>query len=215
MGRKSLPKPRLNDQQRKQAWAEELFARFQENGLRAVTMDEAASMLGVSKATLYKYFRSREEILACALGWKLDNIRRFREHLADPNLSYVDRFLGALGLASAELSSISTIFLADLRSLYPSLWEQIQVFIAQSLQDLRAFYEEGIAQGALANVHPGVLVATDESFFQRLADPDFLAAEDLTLREALGHYFTLKFGGLFPEEAKTPHRVQDWLAQFP
>jgi AcrR family transcriptional regulator len=200
MGRKSLPKPRVDDRARKRAWAEALFAHFQEQGLRGLTMDEAAALLGVSKATLYRYFRSREEILASALAWKLDALRRFRERLDDPGVPYLERFAEGIRVAAAELSTISTRFLADLRDAHPALWEQVQAFLAEAVDALRAFYAEGVAAGHLARAHPGVMAAADEAFFQRLSDPAFLEREGLALHEAVAHYFVIKVHGLFRDE---------------
>ncbi len=200
MGRKFLAKSRLDDQHLKQKWAKNLSPIFLERGLRQFPMDRVAAELGVSKATLYKYFRSREEILDLALEMKLTEIRRYQTKLSDPDLPYLERFLEALRITSAELSSISTVFLSDLKSTYPQVWKRVQRFIDEALAVLRIYYEEGITRGELVPVHPAVLVITDELFFSKLSDPDFLRQRGLDLSQALESYFLLKFGGMIPQK---------------
>lgn len=160
-------------------------------------MDAVASELGVSKATLYKHFRSREEILDLALLLKLAEIRRYQAKLSDPTLPYLERFLEALQIASSELTSISTLFLADLNAMHPNVFQRVRHFMDEALAALGAFYEEGIRRGELIQVPAAVLVLTDELFFAKLADPDFLQARGLSVQEALDAYFMLKFGGMF------------------
>jgi AcrR family transcriptional regulator len=199
MGRKPLPKSRVQDAERKQAWAAELFEHFQAHGLRSLTMDQAAALLGVSKATLYTYFRSKEEILQAALAWKFQGIARFQVQLFNREIPYWERFTQAMRIAAEETTAIRTEFLAELRSAYPRVWEQVDAFIRESSDALRRFYADGIEAGALARVHPGIMVAADEAFFRYLAEPANLEREGLKLNEALSHYFALKYGGLFRE----------------
>lgn len=197
MGRKHLVKERLEDRERKAEWALTLTPMFLEKGIRQLSMDDVAAALGVSKATLYKYFRSREEILSLALELRLSHIRRYQVALSDRQLPYLDRFLGALQIMASELSVISTTFLTDLKESYPEVWKQVQRFIDDGLEVLRRFYEEGIERGDLAPIHPAVLVVTDELYFSRLAEPEFLREHQLSVGEALESYFLMKFGGMF------------------
>jgi AcrR family transcriptional regulator len=211
MGRKFLAKERLEDEQRKREWAKALTPLFLERGLKQFPMDAVAAELGMSKATLYKYFRSREEILDLALELKLRDIRRYQESLNNRELPYLVRLVKALQISSAELSSISTLFLEDLKNTYPRVWKQVQLFIDEALAVLRAFYEEGIERGELAPLHPAVLVITDELFFGCMAEPDFLRQRGLSIQEALDSYFILKFGGMFSARWRAHHDLDHTL----
>ena len=63
MGRKPVDKERIDDPELKSAWIKQLSPIYLRNGLTRFTMDDIASKLSISKATLYKYYASREEIL--------------------------------------------------------------------------------------------------------------------------------------------------------
>ena len=77
MGRKSSTKQRQSSPEKEALWASQALSAFMENGIRAFNMDALAKELSVSKATLYKYFRSREEILTRGLAAFLEDLRGF------------------------------------------------------------------------------------------------------------------------------------------
>jgi len=59
-----------------------------------------------------------------------------------------------------------------------------------------------------------VLVLTDELFFAKLADPDFLQARGLSVQEALDAYFMLKFGGMFRRPLLDSPQVNQLLSRW-
>jgi len=68
---------------------------FLENGIRSTSMDEIAKAAGYSKATLYVYFKNKEELTAF-LTWK--SMKQFKETLiaaVSRDASYKDRFIAA------------------------------------------------------------------------------------------------------------------------
>jgi hypothetical protein len=112
------------------------------------------------------------------------------------NQPFLDRYFKALGLLSGELATISNDFLGSLRRIYPAIWEKIEKLQALAGQILQGYYEEGVKNGMLESVHPAVLVLSDRFLFDALCDPEFLATNNLTIREAFEEYFRMKFFGL-------------------
>lgn len=52
---------------------------FAEEGYHAATLDEVAAKIGVSKATLYYYFRNKEEIIRAILNRSLERMKQTLE----------------------------------------------------------------------------------------------------------------------------------------
>ena len=123
MGRKALDKERKINPKRKEEWAFQLLPFFQEQGLKGITMDKVAKALGKSKATIYKYFESREEIIAMTIAQKLSEIQHFEEKLSDQSLPYLDRYKEAVQYLSEHIGDISNLFLSDLKHELPQLWQ--------------------------------------------------------------------------------------------
>lgn len=196
MGRKSLKKKRKDNPQKKEEWARVLIPHFSKKGLSDFTMDDVAKLLEVSKATVYKYFKSREEIVELCVAVKLNEVKHFSDILMDKQTPYLDRYFLSLEDLAKNVSDISNTFLADLKRFFPATWETVNGFIEYALQILRDYYEEGIANGLLERANSSLMVMSDRFFLQSLSDPDFLNSHQLTLQEAFRQYFKMKFFGL-------------------
>jgi AcrR family transcriptional regulator len=64
---------------------------FRESGYRATTLDDIAGRLGMSKATLYAYFRAKEEILAAISRETIERFTRELEIVLRSDLSPADK----------------------------------------------------------------------------------------------------------------------------
>lgn len=197
MGRKPVTKDRKNDEQTRNGWIEKLSPIYLQNGLKSFSMEDVSKLLGVSKATLYKHFHSREEIISLALQGKLESIGLFKKQLLNEELSYVERYTEAMKTFMNEAGGISTLFLSDLQSLYPEIWRQVNYFIDYVISILTDFYARGIEQNIFRPIHPAILSLSDRLMFTALSDASFLTAHQLTLSEAFMQYFEIRLHGVF------------------
>jgi hypothetical protein len=197
LGRKPVKKERIDNPLQKEEWARVLLPIYIKIGLKKLSMDEVAKQLKISKATLYKHFRSREEIIEMALVVKLNDIGSFKEMLFDENEPYIDRYFNSIHLFFAEISGISTEFLLDLKNLYPQIWKRVEFFREYAATMLKAFYSKGIEGGVFNDIDPAILVLNDKMFFDAISDPEFLIQNGLSLQKAFRDYFTLRTQGLF------------------
>lgn len=211
VGRKPVKKKRIDDPVAKEKWVRLLLPIYIKRGLRHFSMDDVAGHLGISKATLYKHFSSREEIIEHALIVKLNDIGSFRDKLFDEDLKYVDRYFNAIHLFFSEISGISTDFLLDLKLLYPDIWRRVEFFRDYASDQLQAFYKQGIEQELFNNVSPILLVTSDRVFFDFLSDPKFLKDNNLSLQQAFHDYFKLRTKGLFK---KQPPELAEKIEEF-
>ncbi len=197
VGRKPVTKERIDNPLQKEEWVRVLLPVYIKNGLKKLSMNEVAKQLKISKATLYKHFSSREEIIEMALMVKLNDIGSFKEMLFDETQPYIDRYFNSIHLFFAEISGISTDFLLDLKRLYPDIWKRVEFFREYAATLLKAFYSKGIEGGVFNDIDPAILVLNDKMFFDAISDPEFLIQNELTLQKAFRDYFTLRTQGLF------------------
>lgn len=210
MGRKPVNKTRIDNKEQKEAWVRTLLPIYVNNGLKRFTMDDIAGHLEISKTTLYKHFRSREEILELALEVKLADIGSFKEDLFDEEQPFMDRYFNAMRTFFREISGISTEFLGELKHTYPHIWKKVDFFREYAANLLKIFYHHGIEQGFFHDINPLVLVINDKLFFQTISDPDFLKENKLSMQDAFHDYFKLRCYGLFvqsPQELDLEKRI--------
>lgn len=196
MGRKSINKTRNSSPVKREELMQRLIPFLQEKGLQGVTMDNMAQAMNISKATVYKYFHSREEILAAAIALKLNEIKDFEKHLNNQQTEYLDRYKNSVQYLSEHISDITNIFLADLKTYFPHLWQLIDAFKEYCMQALKAYYNEGIRKGYFNKINPEIMVMSDQFFLDKLTDPDFLVTHQLTIKKAFDEYFRMKFYGI-------------------
>jgi len=134
---------------------------FRERGYRAATLDEIARRIGVSKPTLYGYFRSKEELLAAIFHRAMSLFERdlgaIRASGDDPvtQLRRVIRF--HVGAVIAERSFLA-VFFSEEANLPPSLSRAIRRRKARYDRTVRAIVEAGVRNGSLRTPNPRLLV---------------------------------------------------------
>ncbi len=202
MGRKSLEKQRSHDPVKRKQLAALLIPALKGDSLKELTMDDIALRLGKSKATIYKYFRSQEELLDLALSEKLDKIAGFIPILNDRSKDYVQRYQEGVDHLSIHLEDITSSFLADLKSDFKELWDKIYAFQKMAGLILREFYQEGLDDGIIENIHPAIMVLSDQVLFNAMIEPEFLEESQLTAKEAFQQYFRMKFFGLLKADQR-------------
>ena len=202
MGRRSKQKERIDDPARKLEWIKFLTPQLEQHGLANLTMDDVAAMLKISKATLYKYFESRDEILDLALDLKLSYIREFENKLHNYDLPYLERYFQATQVLMMNLAGVSNAFLSDLKTGFPEVWKKIDDFIDYATNVLQDYYQEGIEDGYLKTIEPSILVLSDKLFFTALSDPDFLVEHNISIQKAFTDYFRLKLEGVIKNDKR-------------
>ncbi len=197
MGRKPLKKERVNDPLTKELWIKELSVLYLHYGTGKFTMNTIAKKLGVSKATLYKYFSSKEEIIKEVVRFKSNEIAAYEVLLEDSNIDFSERFFDIIKNASILLAEISNKFLQDTKEKHPDLFIKMSNFQDRALYAAQHFYERGIKAGVINNINPTVLALTDKMFIHAVSSPKFLQEHDITIKEAFDSYFEMKSKGIF------------------
>lgn len=96
------------------AAGKEMLAR----GIRAVTMDEIAAKLGMSKKTIYAYFKDKDEIVEAIFAAHFDE--QWRDAAAEHS-SPVERLLVRMQEEVRQHHAVCPQFSEDLKRYYPTL----------------------------------------------------------------------------------------------
>ncbi|WMX15815.1 TetR/AcrR family transcriptional regulator [Aureispira sp. CCB-E] len=197
MGRKPLDKERVDDPYIKETWVKELATLYLQHGLGKFTMDKIAKKLNISKATLYKYFSSKDEIIDAVVQYKIQEIITFEDLLVDDNIDFSERFFEIIKTASIMLAEISGQFLHDTKVKHPELFVKMDTFSDRALYAAEKFYQQGIEAGVLNDIDPKILALTDKMFIQAVSNPKFLQEHNISVKEAFDNYFLMKSKGIF------------------
>lgn len=199
MGRKAVNKERAHDPDLVNFWADTIFPLLQQRGIKALTMDEIASYLGVSKATIYAYFGSQEEFFDYTIGLFLKKLEAIHEH-KDTSAPFEVRYIDLVLETIKMLSQISTLLLQDLERHYPKIWKRIKQTLQIIRGQLLAFLQEGIDQGYIQEINPAIIAIAHQSTLEQIINPDFLISNNLTLEKAIQDYIRMMGLGLIRDK---------------
>ncbi|WP_028546764.1 TetR/AcrR family transcriptional regulator [Paenibacillus taiwanensis] len=164
---------------------------MRKNGLSILKMDDIAKYMDISKATLYKHFQSKEEIVECIVNLYANYIRG-QEVFADKNTSFVQQFQNISEQSLMLAAYVSDIFLQDLLTLFPALHEKIMFAQKERNQQLNQFFVAGIQEGIFNPVNSDIFMMQDELVLRRLLDPSFSIQYDITMKRAILDFYKMK-----------------------
>ncbi|MCD7034777.1 TetR/AcrR family transcriptional regulator [Metabacillus sp. GX 13764] len=176
----------------RRAFAKKIMNVMRTAGFGSLKIQDLAQAMDVSKATLYNYFSSKEDIITEVGKVYLDYLQEFDEKMKDTASSYQERFLKVF--EQQALSSIYTsgVFLNDLRAHCPYFYEKMSEANKQRIIQLKWFYEEGMKEGVFHSLNADILIMQDQAAFQRIFDPGFLIESGLTYKQALADLLKIK-----------------------
>jgi len=155
-------------------------------GFYNMKMDELAQQAGVSKRTIYRYFRSKEEVIEASLDTFIAEIDRQIENIMAQDLTASDVIKAVINkLIIYGQFIINPMALNDLRTYYPHLWKKIDTF---RLERLRMVITKFIKQSHNTLLHetdPRIVTAVITASIQAVVNPDFILENDLTFEETV------------------------------
>ncbi len=159
-----MPRGRYQQQQwdaREQAILDALARLSAERGFAAVTMDDLADAVGISKATLYQHFASKDALLAHLMR---THTRQFQQWLeSSAGQPPVDRLCGIMRhLMSGHITPLRGLIQVGREEVLPvfEMDADLVTAHAQTLDQLCAIVRQGQAEGQIApDLAPGVVIS--------------------------------------------------------
>ncbi|MBO7746098.1 TetR/AcrR family transcriptional regulator [Paenibacillus sp. MWE-103] len=189
---------RYTDETIKNKYVAKLLHPVKTNGFQSLRMDDIAKTMDLSKATLYKYFPSRDEIIDHLSQLFIRYIVGSENQLESGSLdAYVKGFKSSFAQTLLIANYGTEAFFGDLREVYPQLMAAIDVAVSERNDRLRQFCERGMAEGFFHEANATLLIVQDELMFRHLLDPHYLMRHNLTLRGAVADYYAIKKRQLF------------------
>lgn len=119
---------------------------FRQYGIRNVSMDDLASLLGISKRTIYENFKDKEDILLSVLNYFFSKKKEAFESLLKQTNNIVEVFIFVI--EEQQHTPICNVkFFEDVQKYYPKAASLIKSHIEMSNIEIRNFLQLGIDEG--------------------------------------------------------------------
>jgi len=138
------------------AGAEELFFKA---GIRSVTMDDIAKHLGISKKTIYVFFKDKDEVVTALVHQKLQEDKDRMCGIVESSGNVMEELIFMIKCAEDFFSRINPILIHDMQKYHPESWQLVQKFKAENVVDnLTGILTRGISQGYIREaVNPRIM----------------------------------------------------------
>ncbi|MBS0001170.1 MAG: TetR/AcrR family transcriptional regulator [Cyclobacteriaceae bacterium] len=161
---------------------------FFSKGYRKVTIDGIAASLSISKKTIYKYFRSKKDLLDHSFDLYRENITRdINTVLETPGLPFPEKLKRVLSSIGIHMGGMNTVLFRDIQELAPDLWEKIKSYKHEAAYlRFNKLIEEGRNNGHIKkDINRAVIIALYASAIENLLDPAFINNLPIELSEEI------------------------------
>jgi AcrR family transcriptional regulator len=117
-------------------------------GIKSVTMDDIAKHLGMSKKTIYQFFKDKNELVIALVKKKLQDDKDQMCSIIDKSGNVIEEMINMMKCSEEIFSRINPIVIHDLQKYHPDAWRQFQDFKADVLiHTLEELLTKGVKQG--------------------------------------------------------------------
>lgn len=186
----------------------DLFFRY---GFSKVTMDEAASRLGMSKKTLYKHFPSKEDLLQAVTS---DHIREcdddFKAVCSAKGVSPLVKLRRLMDYIAAMYGRMSDALLHDLRRNAPDIWKQVEDRRRGHIfNEFGALIREGRRKGIFRrDVDERLFLMIYFESVHHILHPDVLAGLPFKPTKVFDTIVKVTFEGLLTDKARAEYHAK-------
>lgn len=119
-----------------------------QRGIRAVSMDDIAARLGMSKKTLYQFFSEKDELVDAVVSMHLSRMQGEAKQWREQAQDAVHEMFITMEQIQLHLSNMNPILLHDMQKFYPRAYQRFrehkEVFLFQLI---RANMQWGVTEG--------------------------------------------------------------------
>ncbi|WJH36135.1 TetR/AcrR family transcriptional regulator [Paenibacillus sp. CC-CFT747] len=179
-------------QRMRQTYAKKIIKAVRTQGFQSLTIQDLADLMNMSRASLYNYFSSKEDIITEAAEVCMAYIREADQKISNEALPYPIRLQKVFEQAVFSAIYASDVFLHDLQTSCPLLFETKTASEKERLASLHSFYRGGMQKGIFHELNPSILIMQDEVVLRKMLSSSFLMEEGLSLKQALYDYYEAK-----------------------
>lgn len=181
--------------------AHELFSIY---GIRSISMDDLSTNLGISKKTLYRFVKDKEELIAKVVEGRFKTNTKKIEALLSPSFNAIEEILALIGFFIETHQSYSPNMIFDLQKYYPEVY---QTFRTQRKKKLQMFFnnnfKKGIREGLYrvdidANVATKIIIHLSET----IIESDTFTIQEITSPSFIEELYVYHLHGIISEKGQ-------------
>lgn len=175
----------------RRSYAEKIMETVRTKGFITLTIQDLARLMGISRASLYNFFASKEDIILEVTEIYIEYLKRSNDFISNPRYPYSQRLPSVFEQAAFSAVYASEIYLNELKITCPSLYERKLELSNERISALHAFYENGMIDGDFNLLNPALIVAQDDAALGKILNSSFLSDENMPLEDSMYGYYKI------------------------
>ncbi|MBP1661619.1 MAG: comR [Candidatus Aminicenantes bacterium] len=170
-----------------------------------MTSDDIAARLGISKATLYKAFSGKKEILREVIrGFLDDTLAKVERLIGDRSLGFVEKMVALFSFLGSQMALFEPVLIRDLQRCVPEIWREIEEFRQDKIaRNFKIILEAGRREGYFrADVDVDLLLAMFARLIQDFVNPASLIRSGRSPAETFESVIKVFFQGIVTDKGR-------------
>jgi len=170
---------------------EQIKTLFFEFGIKNLNMDDISHKLGISKKTLYRFVKSKEDLIARIFDYEEKKWAETMNMVSSQEVNAIEKLFKVSLLAYEEMKRFNPMLMFEMRKYYESLFNSYQTKrLAHISTSMRVNLEKGIREGLYRKeVNSDAVIAIYMNYLIEIHDSDLCKAIDLTFDELFSVMF--------------------------
>ena len=192
------------DLAQKQRILEAVRDRILAEGFSRLSVDEIATMFGMSKKTFYKFFPTKEELINQVADRIMAEGRISLAKIVGSDKDFISKLHELVSFVMLQSTRISKALQNDVERFAPDLWKRIEEFRKHRITDVFShLVEQGIKEGDVrADVNKRIFLMVVLGSIRNVVNPTVLAQESFSAHEAVDNLLNLFFTGILTERGR-------------
>ncbi|NTW49671.1 MAG: TetR/AcrR family transcriptional regulator [Chlorobiales bacterium] len=182
--------------------------RFFELGISAVTMENLAHELGISKKTMYHFFESKTALLEVLIEQHLIRLTEELAEVQDTPADFLDRAISVWTYGGQTLAALSPALRDDLCRHHPDLWRRLDGFYQERLlKTLSHQLEAGMKLNIFrSDLNKEAVLLFFCAGIEKIVTPSTLSRHSFSAEDAIKTIILLVFDGVLADSSRTAFR---------
>ena len=180
----------------KQTIIDKFYTLTNQLGIKRVTIDMLARECGISKKTIYVYFKNKNEIVRCTTDNVFGDLKKTILELHDSDKSSLEKLNTFFKINFNLFGNASEALLYDIQRYYPEIQQDLDRIADEFSNIFKDSFEDGIKTGIFKDVNPAFVAAFLAGAAGTVLSPDFMFRNSLTVDESLATFKELVLSGI-------------------
>jgi len=198
-----------DDQVTKEKILEIARQKFFQDGFVKTSIDEIAREYHISKKTIYKHFKSKDDLLTGVVKDFTGRVTNSIIEIMKSKKNSIEKLIDVLNLIQNSIRQFSLRYIDDIQKHKPKLWNYIEKFRKENLEKIvYQTIEEGKKEGLFNDVNPDIVFRIFYGAVRNVISPDFLITSPISRDEAIDETFEILLNGVLTNEGKKLYKKQ-------